>query len=87
MISKMPEVHPVSDLARKARELIERARERQEPIVITQRGRHAAVLVPIDVYRNMERMLLPRVVSPRLVDPTHAKRFRMKMTIVETPKG
>lgn len=83
----MPEVHPVSDLARKARELIDLARERQEPILITQRGRHAAVLVPIEVYRSMERMLMPRIVSPRLVDPRHAKRFRMKMTIVGTPKG
>lgn len=87
MIGKMPDVHPVSDLARKARELIERARERQEPILITQRGRHAAVLVPIEVYRNMERMLLPRVVSPRLVDPKDAKRFRMKLTITGKPKG
>jgi prevent-host-death family protein len=86
VISRVPEIHPVSDLARRARELIQRARERQEPIVITQRGRHAAVLVPIEVYRNMERMLLPLVASPRLAHPEDAERFRMELTVVTEPK-
>lgn len=86
VIGRVPEIHPVSDLARNARKLIERARQRHEPIVITQRGRHTAVLVPIEVYRDIERMIVPQIASPRLVDPEDAKRFRMEMTIVDKPR-
>ena len=43
---RIPEIRPISDLARDARALVARARERQEPIVITQRGRDVAVLLP-----------------------------------------
>ncbi len=86
MITRVPEIHPVSDLARNARKLIERARERQEPIVITRRGRQTAVLLPIDVYRDMERMLVSRIASPRLVHPEDAERFRMEMTLVNKPR-
>ena len=82
MIGRIPEIHPISDLARHARALIERARERQQPIVITQRGRHAAVLVPIELYRKMEDMFTPRLVSPHLVHPEDAARFHMEMTTV-----
>lgn len=81
----MPEIHPISDLVRDARKLIARARERQEPIVITQRGRDAAVLVPIELYRRTEQMLTARIMSPRLVHPEDAETFRMEMTIL--PSG
>lgn len=62
--------------------MIARARERQEPIVITQRGRDAAVLVPIELYRRTEQMRVPRIPSPRLVHPEDAEKFRMEMTVV-----
>lgn len=82
----MPEIRPISDLVRDARNLIRQARERQEPIVITQRGRDTAVLVPIELYRKMERMLAPHVLSPRLVRPEDAEQFRMKVTVVRGSK-
>lgn len=78
---RVPEIRPVSDLVRDARKLIARARERQEPIVITQRGRDAAVLVPIELYRQTERMLSPQLLSPRLVRPEDAEKFRMEVTV------
>lgn len=86
MSGRVPEIRPISDLVRDARRLIERARERQEPIVITQRGRDAAVLVPIELYRKTERMLSPHLVSPRLVRPEDAERFRLEMTILAPRK-
>ena len=86
MSGRVPEIRPISDLARNARQLIARARERQEPIVITQRGRDAAVLVPIELYRATERMLSPQLLSPRLVRPEDAERFRMQVTL-RAPKG
>ncbi len=82
MSSRVPEIRPISDLVRDARKLIERARERQEPIVITQRGRDTAVLVPIELYRETERKLTHKVLSPRLVHPEDAAKFRMEMTIL-----
>lgn len=83
MAIRIPEIHPISDLARDARALVERVRQRQEPIVITQRGRDVAVLVPIELYRKLESLLAHRIVSPRLVRPEDAAKFRMEVTIIE----
>jgi len=85
MFTRIPEIRPITDLARDARGLIERARQRQEPIVITQRGRDAAVLVPIELYRQMEGRLGHLIASPRLVRPEDAERFRMRMSVDPRP--
>ena len=85
MIFRVPEIRPISDLARNAKALIERARERQEPIVITQRGRDVAVLVPIELYRKLEARAVVRIPSVRFANPEDAKEFRMEMTIIEPP--
>lgn len=82
-MARLPEIHPVSDLSRDARALIQRARERQEPIVITQRGREAAILVPVELYRKMERAAAALVASPRLARAEDAARFRMQMTVTD----
>lgn len=87
MTGRVPEICPISDLSRDARALIQRARERQEPIVITQRGRQAAVLVPIELYRRMEGLIAPRLSSPRLVYPDDARHFEMQMTIIDSSKS
>lgn len=86
MSGRVPEIRPISDLVRDARRLIARARERQEPIVITQRGRDTAVLVPIELYRKTERMQTPHLLSPRLVRPEDAEKFRMEVTVVRRSK-
>lgn len=83
MSGRVPEIRPISDLVRDARRLIQRARERQEPIVITQRGRDVAVLVPIELYRRTERMTSARLSSPRLARPDDAERFQLEMTTVD----
>ena len=87
MAMRIPEIHPITDLARDARALVERVQKRQEPIVITQRGRDVAVLVPVELYRKMESLLARRIASPRLVHPEDAAKFRMEMTIVEPSGG
>ena len=86
MSGRVPEIRPISDLVRDARKLIAHARERQEPIVITQRGRDTAVLVPIELYRKTERMLAPHLLSPRLVRPEDAEKFRMEVTVLRRSK-
>jgi prevent-host-death family protein len=84
MVSRLPEIRPITDLARDARGLVERARQHQEPIIITQRGRDAAVLLPIELYRRLEQQLAPKIMSPRLARPEDADRLRMEMEVVST---
>ena len=80
---RIPAIHPISDLARDARGLIAKMADRHEPIVITQRGREVAVLLPVDLYRELEAHAQPRIVSPRLARPEDAPRFEMTMTIAD----
>ncbi|HEV8637753.1 MAG TPA: type II toxin-antitoxin system Phd/YefM family antitoxin [Chloroflexota bacterium] len=79
----LPEVRPITDLARGAGKLVELARQRRAPIVITQRGRDAAVLMPIELYREIEARLVRRIDSPRLVRPVGAdpRHFEMEVTV------
>ncbi len=78
----IPEIHPISDLARDAKKLVERARQQHEPIIITQRGREVAILMPIELYREMDRQRPKQVFSPRLVHPEEAERFRATMSTI-----
>ena len=51
----VPEIIPVSDLRQDAAGTLKRVRRSRQPLVVTQRGRAAAVLVGIDAYRRAER--------------------------------
>ena len=82
----IPEICPISDLARDAKAVVERARQKQGPIVITQRGREVAVLLPIEVYRQMEQRRPFQIASPRLVNPEDAKLLQVKMTVIPDNK-
>jgi len=76
----IPSIYPISDLARDARGLVKAARERQEPVVITQRGWEVAVLLPIEMYRALWNRAKPRLGSPRLANPEDLPRFEMTVT-------
>lgn len=52
------DIEPVTTLKRDAAGLIERARERASPIVITQNGRPTAVLQDVESYERQRRALL-----------------------------
>jgi hypothetical protein len=43
------------------------------------------MLVPLEQYRKLEREQRRHVISPRLVHPEDAERFKLAMTVVETP--
>ncbi|MBF0401108.1 MAG: type II toxin-antitoxin system Phd/YefM family antitoxin [Magnetococcales bacterium] len=59
----LPEIIPVTDLRQDAAATIKRLEHSHAPIVITQRGRAAAVLMSIDSYERAEeeRLLLRRL--------------------------
>jgi prevent-host-death family protein len=54
-MGKLLTIIPVSDLRQDAAKVLKRVRESREPIVITQRGRAAAVMLSIETFEQSER--------------------------------
>lgn len=52
---KVPKIVPVTDLRQDAAGVLKRLRESQDPLVITQRGRAAAVLLTLDAYERSQQ--------------------------------
>lgn len=59
-MGRPPEIVPDSDLANDAAAVVDRARTSRKPVIITQHGRAAAVLVSVEAYERSEydRLLL-----------------------------
>lgn len=51
-MSKVPAIVPISDLRDDAAGILDRVRKSREPVVITQRGRAAAVMVSVEQYEQ-----------------------------------
>jgi prevent-host-death family protein len=51
-MAKVPDRVPIGDLRRDAAAVLQRARSKDAPILITQRGRATAVLVPLEEYER-----------------------------------
>ncbi len=51
-MSKMPDIIPVTDLRQDAAAALKRLRETKQPLIITQRGRAAAVMVSVEAYER-----------------------------------
>lgn len=56
-MARVPEIVPVSDLRQEAAAVLQRLRQSHDPVVVTQRGRAAAVLLSIEEYERRERNL------------------------------
>ena len=52
-----PKLIPVTDVKRKATEIIEKLQREQEPLLITEHGREAAILMDVATYRMQERKI------------------------------
>ncbi len=59
-MAKLPQIIPVTDLRQDAAAVLRRVRESREPLIITQRGRAAAVILSVEEYEreNSERQIL-----------------------------
>jgi len=53
-MAKVPEIVPITDLRRDSSAVLKRIRTSREPIIITQRGRAAAVMVSVEEYERAE---------------------------------
>jgi len=54
-MGKLLNIIPVSDLRQDAAKVIKRIKDSREPIVITQRGRAAAVMLSVEAFEESER--------------------------------
>ena len=54
-MAKLMNILPVSDLRQDAAKILKQLRENKEPIIITQRGRAAAVLIGVEAYKQSEQ--------------------------------
>ena len=51
---RAPKIIPISDLRKNASDVVKSISSSREPVFITQRGRAAAVMVSIEVYKNAQ---------------------------------
>ena len=54
-MGKLMNILPVSDLRQDAAKILKQLRESKDPIIITQRGRAAAVIIGVEAYEKSER--------------------------------
>jgi len=54
-MAKIPEIIPVTDLRQDAAGVLKRIRSRKQPLIVTQRGRAAAVLLSVEAYERSEQ--------------------------------
>ncbi len=53
-MGKLLNILPVSDLRQDAAKILKKLRDNKEPIIITQRGRAAAVIIGVEAYEKSE---------------------------------
>ena len=53
-MGKLLNILPISDLRQDTAKVLKRLRENKEPIIITQRGRAAAVIIGVEAYEKSE---------------------------------
>jgi len=53
-MSRVPEIIPISDLRQDASSVLKRVKSSKYPLVITQRGRAAAVMLSVEEYERSE---------------------------------
>jgi prevent-host-death family protein len=53
-MGKLLDIIPVSDLRQDTAKIMKRLQDSKEPIIITQRGRAAAVIISVEAYKQSE---------------------------------
>ena len=54
-MGKLPNIVPISDLRQDAAKVLKQVRGSREPLIITQRGRAAAILLSVESFERSER--------------------------------
>ena len=53
-MAKLPDIIPITDLRKDAAAALKRVKSSKQPVVITQRGRAAAILLSMEAYERSE---------------------------------
>ena len=53
-MARVPEIVPITDLRQDSSAVLKRVRSSREPVIITQRGRAAAVILSVEEYERTE---------------------------------
>ena len=53
-MTKTPNIIPITDLRQDASAVLKRVNASRQPLIITQRGRAAAVIVSMEAYKNVQ---------------------------------
>ncbi|MBI5212121.1 MAG: type II toxin-antitoxin system Phd/YefM family antitoxin [Nitrospirae bacterium] len=56
-MAKIPNMVPITDLRQDATSIVKRVTSSREPLIITQRGRAAAVMVSMETYEHTQHEL------------------------------
>jgi len=56
-MAKIPAIVPITDLRQDAASLVKRVSNSRQPLIITQRGRAAAVMVSMEAYEHSQQEL------------------------------
>jgi prevent-host-death family protein len=56
-MAKIPNIIPITDLRQDASAIVKRVNASREPLVITQRGRAAAVMISMEAYKYSQHEL------------------------------
>lgn len=56
-MAKIPNIVPITDLRQDATSIIKRVTSSRDPVIITQRGRAAAVIVSMETYKHTQHEL------------------------------
>jgi len=54
-MAKIPQIIPITDLRQDAAAVLKRLRSEKQPLIVTQRGRAAAVIIGIEAYERSEQ--------------------------------
>lgn len=54
-MARVPAIVPISDLRQGAADVLAQVRKSRQPVIITQRGRAAAVMISVESYEESER--------------------------------
>ena len=83
-MAKVPDIIPITDLRQDVAAALKRVKSSKQPVVITQRGRAAAILLSLEAYESSEheRQLL-RIIARSEQEIAAGKGFDLNVVIAE----
>jgi len=83
-MTKLPNIIPITDLRQDATAVVRRVTASREPLVITQRGRAAAVMVSLEAYeRSQHELELLRILARGEKEIEAGKGYELEEVLAE----